>query len=95
MVTGNKDSLVLAVVYLTRKIKKIDSLEHNLIRETQFDVTFFNALRERITEVIPRTTANRVVIDDLAQSILSTKTWARISAFLPDTGQVCRALRAD
>lgn len=48
-----------------------------------------------IAGVLARTTADRVMIDDLAVSVQTTQSWARIITFLINASQMNRAFRAD
>lgn len=47
-------------------------------------ITFLGALRERIADVLTRTTTDRVVIEDLTMSIQAAQAWTRVVTLLID-----------
>jgi len=58
-------------------------------------VTFPGALRKRIADVLTGTAADGIVIENLAVSIQTAQTRARIAALLINASQVSRTFRAD
>lgn len=52
-------------------------------------------MSEWITGVLTGTTANRIVIDDLAISVQTTQSWTRIVTLLINASQMKRAFRTD
>lgn len=58
-------------------------------------ITFPDALREWIADVLTGTVADGIVIKDLAVSVQAAQAWARIAALLIDASEMNRTLRAD
>lgn len=58
-------------------------------------VTFFDALREWIADIMTGATTDWVVIEDLAMSVQAAQTRTRIVTLLIDAGQMRRTFRAD